>query len=325
MKYRFITVLHRMKLETIKNKGTELFSGARISNGSQVLTETLETRLMSGTLGVHSINEFENSVYVYIDGEFSEIHTQDKMDEIGTKYTFIFLRQIQEFIHCLWEIKDNNVYVRDGFLLAYNKHFEDGCTYKASLSEIYSYSTDELKESIFSDSEIHTAIHNFVPSTIEELDEEDTFGGQLPNSNHLFKVNNSNRMGRAIYFTAGARRSAILPMKIVSYCNALECLFTIGTSEVNHKIAERVAIMLGTSKESKKDLFKLIKNAYNYRSTLVHGQHLKGSEENLVSISKGLDDVLRNLTVAKHEIFSKSDKEMEAFFLELLFTHHSGD
>lgn len=320
MKYRFITILHRMKLDSIKNKGTEIFPGARISNGSHVLSEILETRLMSGTLGIHSKDEFDNSVYVYIDGEFENIHTQDEMDEIGTKYTFFFLRQIQKFLHYLWEIKDNNVYVRDGFLLAYNKHFEDGCTYKASLSEIFSYSTAEEKESVFTDSEILNAIHNFVPSSIEQYDKD---GGKLPNSNHLFKAHGSNRMDRAVYFSTGARRMVILPMKIMLYCNALECLFTIGTSEVNHKIAERVAILLGTSKESRRNLFKLIKNAYNYRSTLVHGQHLKGTDDYLVDISKGLDDVLRKLIIGQHEVFSKGDTEIEDFFLDLLFDHTS--
>nr|WP_246869798.1 hypothetical protein [Priestia megaterium] len=84
-------------------------------------------------------------------------------------------------------------------------------------------------------------------------------------------------------------------------------------------MAERVALILGTSKETKIEYFKLIKGAYNYRSTLVHGQYLKGEEEALVSISKGLDDVLRQLLVANHEIFSMKDTEMENDFLELLF------
>ncbi|MCY7579718.1 HEPN domain-containing protein [Bacillus altitudinis] len=323
MKFRFICVLHRMKLETIKNKGTVISLGVRISNGSQILSETLETNLMRYTLGVHSNTEFVNSVYVYIDDEFKNIHTQREMDELGVKYTFIFLRQVQEFIHCLWEIKDNNIYVRDGFLLAYNNHFEDGCTYKASLSEVYSYSTNENKESEFSDIELISAIQNFVPSSYEEHEAAENFGGKIPNAKHFFKEYGSNRMNRAIYFTSGARKSAILPMKIVLYCNALECLFTIGASEVNHKIAERVALMIGNSKESRKELFKLIKDAYNYRSKLVHGQYLKGSEENLVSISKGLDKVLREFIVSEHEIFSKSDNEMEKFFLELLFNYTS--
>ncbi|WP_427137206.1 hypothetical protein [Psychrobacillus psychrodurans] len=322
MKYKFITILHNMKLETIKNKGTEIFPGARISNGSRVLTETLETSLSRTTIGIHSIDEFKNTVYFYIEGEFKDIHTKEEMDKIGNEHTFLFLRQAQHFIHHLWEVKDNNIYVRDGFLFAYNQNFEEGFTYKASLSEIFTYSSCEQKESMFSNSEILSAICNFIPPTFEDYG-VGSFGGKLTNSNHFYKSKGSNRMKRASYFAIGARNSSVLPMKIVSYCTALECLFTIGKSEVNHKIAERVAIMIGTSEESKKGIFKLIKEAYNYRSSLVHGQYLKGTEVELVTISQKLDDILRNLLVANHNIFSENDNVMEDFFLDLLFTQNT--
>ncbi|WP_338449608.1 hypothetical protein R4Z09_26110 [Niallia oryzisoli] len=38
-------------------------------------------------------------------------------------------------------------------------------------------------------------------------------------------------------------------------------------------------------------------NSYKYRSTLVYGQYLKGKDEDLVDISKGLNDSLRQLIV----------------------------
>jgi hypothetical protein len=317
MKYRFITILHNLRLETIKNKGTEVFPGARLSNGTRVLEQTLEP--IRYNLGIHSKDEFKDKTYLYIDGEYKDINTKEEMDEIGTERTYFFLRQAQFFVHQLWKIKDNNVYVRDGFLFAYNNRIDQGgVTYKASLSEIFTYATCEQKESIYTDTELQKAINDYTPPTLEDFD-KDSFGGKYPNSNHLFKSNGSNRMDRAVYFTHYARKSHILPMKIVLYCTALECLFTVGKTEINHKIAERVAVMLGTSKESKKLLFDLIKDAYNYRSTVMHGQHLKGTESALIEFSKGLDGVLRKLIVDNNDIFSKSDKEMEKFFLDLLF------
>jgi hypothetical protein len=122
-----------------------------------------------------------------------------------------------------------------------------------------------------------------------------------------------------IYFVVGARRSSIFPMKIVNYCTALECLFTIGTQEINHKIAERVAVMLGTSSKDKKELYNVVKKAYSIRSKIVHGQYLKGSDDELASISKELDNILRQLIVGNHEVFSKDDKEAEDFFQDLIF------
>ncbi|WJE55670.1 hypothetical protein QRE66_28125 (plasmid) [Bacillus cereus] len=78
--------------------------------------------------------------------------------------------------------------------------------------------------------------------------------------------------------------------------------------------------MLGTSFESKKALFQLVKKAYNIRSDMVHGQALKAKEEDLVIVSQGLDNVLRELIVANHDVFSKGNEEMDNFFLDLLFS-----
>lgn len=241
------------------------------------------------------------------------------MDKIGVKYTFYYLRLAQSFIYDLWKIKDNIIYVRDGFLLAYHNNYEDGFVYKASLSEMMSYSTCEEKESTFSKNEILSAARDFTPYSIDEYGEK-SFGGKHPDADILFKNKGSKRLDRAHYFTLTARTSSILPMKIVAYCNALECLFTTDKSEVNHKIAERVALMLGTSDKSKKEFFDLIKKAYGCRSSVVHGQHLKGEERALIEISEKLDGILRQLLVAEHEIFSKKDEEIEAFFTDLLFT-----
>ncbi|MHA4151426.1 hypothetical protein [Bacillus cereus] len=318
MKFRFITPFFNLKLDSVLNRGIGIFPGARITNGPEERTKILNTKLMKDTAGIHSLSEFDDATYLYIDGELETFKSKAEMDEVGVKYTFYYLRLAQDLINDLWKVKDNNIYVRDGFLLAYHNHFEDGFTFKASLSEIYFYSTCEDKESTFTKNEIQSAARDYTPFPIDEY-EERHFGGKNPDSDHLFKNKGSNRLDRAFYFTLIARTSCILPMKIVAYCNALECLFTIGTSEVNHKIAERVALMLGTTGETKKELFKLIKKAYDYRSLVVHGQQLKGEEVKLVDISQKLDDILRQLLVAKHDVFSKNDTEMGETFTNLLF------
>jgi len=319
MKSRFIAPLFNLKLDTIFNRGIELFPGARISNGPEERKKILDTKLMLDTAGIISLMEYDDTTYLYIDREFKQIRTKSEMDEIGVKYTFHYLRLAQSFIYDLWKIKDNNIYVRDGFLLAYHNNYEDGFVYKASLSEMMSFSTCERVESNFTKDEILSAARDFKPFSIDENGEK-SFGGKHPDADILFKNKGSKRLDRAYYFTLGARISSILPMKIASYCNALECLFTTDKSEVSHKIAERVALILGTSEESKKEYFDLVKKAYGYRSTVVHGQHIKGEESDFIGISKSLDDILRQLLVAEHEIFSKKDSEIETFFTNLLFT-----
>ncbi|WEY92907.1 HEPN domain-containing protein [Bacillus subtilis] len=317
MKYRFITIMHNLKLEGIKNKGIQLDKNVRLSNGTEVLRDTIETDLMRVTCGVHSISEFEDKAYIYIDGEFDET---EQADEIGTKYTFYLLREAQRFTNYLWKIKDNNVYVRDGFLIVYDKNLEDGVTFKASLSEVFSHSTCEQKESLFSDIEIASAKENFNLVSFQNYNDE-SYGGKSPDSNHLFKSHDYTRFDRALYFILGARRSSILPMKIMYYCNAFECLFTTGKTEISHQISERVASMLGTKDQKKLHIYNQMKAAYSVRSTIVHGQAFKSQEkQSMATLSKDLDDYLRELINAKHEVFYSKDRDMNKFFIGLLLS-----
>lgn len=313
MNYRFITVLHNLKLDSMKNRGIEIFPGARISNGSQILEETLGTQIMKEVAGFHSINEFKDSTYFYSDGILG---LEESIDYYNIKYTFYLLRLAQFLTHNLWEVKDNNVYVRDGFLIVYNNNFDDGYSYKASLSAIFTYSNLEKKESLFKDDELRSAISKYELILFSDFNDQ----GKWPQSDPLLKAMGSKRLDRALFFIVMARMMSILPIKILSYCTALECLFTIGSSEINHKISERTAILLGDTREKRIKIYTLIKTAYKYRSELIHGQYLKGTDDDLAAISMGLDDVLRQLISNRYNIFLKNDEEMEAIFLDLLFS-----
>lgn len=314
MKYRFITILHNLKLNNVKNKGIQVFKMARISNGNVVLNDTINIEPMKSTLGVHSSDEFINQVYIYIDGQLDEINEKEEMDKIGGDYTFYLLRLVQYFTYELWKIKDNNIYIRDGFLLVYNKEFKDGFTYKASLSEVFSYSSIQRTDSIFSDEEIALAASKYETSPFLK-----GFDYKNPVSDIFLKSKGSERLDRAFYFTLLARKSPILPMKIVFYISALECLFTIGNQEISHKVSERIAILLGDNLNSRRHLFNTIKKGYGIRSRLVHGQYIKGNDDDLVEASKDLDNILRVLYNNYEDIFKMNDEEMEDYFWDLIF------
>lgn len=189
MKYRFIAVLHNMELEKIKNKGTRVFNSVRISNSKKILDETIGTNLIQHTLGVHSIREFNNSTYIYIDNTV-DLHTKEQMDQFSVEITFRHLRQVQHFTQQLWKIKDNSIYVRDGFVLAYpgNETFEEGWTYKVSLSEVFTFTDCKGELCKFLDEEISEASHLY--NHLTELEKgrdyyKEQLGGKLPNADHL--------------------------------------------------------------------------------------------------------------------------------------------
>ena len=149
MKYRFISVIHYLKLD--KQDCTISLTSGMISNNGDLLKEVLNYKsdLALDTMGVHSIDEFQGNTFYLVDGEFDASITHEKVDTFGTMMAFGFLRQIQSLTNDLWSIRDNSIYVRDGFLFVYDKDFEDGVSYKASLSTINTKSTGIIEETCF--------------------------------------------------------------------------------------------------------------------------------------------------------------------------------
>lgn len=318
MQYKFITILHYMALDRRYNRGIQLSPGIRITNGPEVKSEILETKLMKTTAGVHSIDEFDNKVYYYKSGDLKTIGNEEEIHQKGTMITFYFLREAQSFVRDLWGVKDNGVYIRDGFLIVFDKNIEDGFTFKASLSEVFTDSAVTRERIKFTKEEIEIAKTNFEPFSIEEIYEKD-IGLKYPNFEHFYKKNSPERLQKAEYFTMAARGNPAIPMKIVFYCIALECLFSTSTSELSHTIGERVSFMLRTDHQERIDLFKFIKKAYSMRSQIVHGSNLKGNEELLADISKRLNFILKELLQHKHEIFTKGNNDIDDFFINLIF------
>ena len=121
MKYRFIAIIHYLKLNKPDCR-IPLASGM-ISNKTSVLNDVLnyKSKLSLHTLGRHSIDEFEDKTFYVVDGEFDEGVTSADLDTFGSSLAFTYLRQIQWLTDGFWYLRDNSIYVRDGFQFAYDK------------------------------------------------------------------------------------------------------------------------------------------------------------------------------------------------------------
>ncbi|MDH5380018.1 MAG: HEPN domain-containing protein [Cyclobacteriaceae bacterium] len=318
MKYRFLTVLHNLSLEGTEQRSIKLNSNGVISQEKAILTKTFQNKLAIDTLGVHSIDEFENSVFYYLDGEFQSDITEDIINKRGTKFTFALLRFIQQFVFNIWKIKDNNVYVHSGFIFVYENEISDGFTFKAVLREQMSYSNSSSGNTFCTEEELKQTNELVYSVNFNQLF-NDEINYKKANHDHFFKYSKSNRTDRAWYFVLSARTSGALPIKIIAYCTALECLFTSSQTELSHRISERVAMLIGVDSIEMVKTYKLIKKAYNIRSTIVHGSILKGTNDDLKEISSELDEILRKLLTGEYEIFTKKDEKIDEYFLQKLF------
>lgn len=316
MKYRFISALYNLKLEG-NEKSIDFGGKGRISQSSDILNQTFNNRLAIDTIGVHSIDEFNGRVFYYLDGEFNQTIDEKLVHQNGTRFTFAILRVVQNYIFDLWKIKDNNVYVFDGFLLVYEKGIPDGFTFKGTLTGVLSNSDQSPKPSSFTKDELTETHHFFESINFEELLLKE-INYSIPTYEHFFKSGNSNRVERAWYFSIAARMSYNLPTKIINYCIALECLFTSSQSELSHKVSERVAILHPGKNNGKINAYMWVKKAYGVRSTIVHGSVLKGSNDDLKILSTELDKILRYFLTNDFHVFSLKDDEFEEYFLSKL-------
>ena len=296
MKYIFVTQIFNLEIPNALNRGKEIRPGARITNNKEKILEIIDLSIFKDNIGSFSYNEFTTypGVHYIASGDINA--KEDGRDKVGNGLKFFFLREVQNFIYELWKFKDNNVYVRDGFLLLYDTHIEEGSLYKASLSAIFSKADLSEDTTIFTSLELDSVINGWSPFEINE-DEYKMEIWKNPNDVVFRKREEITPIVRGFYNIIGAKNSSLLPMKILFYCAALEALFSYEkTDEISHKIAERVALFIGENTEEKVFIFSQVKKAYSVRSRVIHGSYFKDNElDGLAKVSKYLDTILRKV------------------------------
>ena len=114
--------------------------------------------------------------------------------------------------------------------------------------------------------------------------------------NPTMLVGSSLRYERFTYFLDAARSSKDVALKIAQYCSALEAMVSTSQSEISHQVSERVASTLNGPGEERIGLFKLIKEAYGYRSKAIHGATFKTKDaDRLRECASELDESCRRL------------------------------
>lgn len=315
MKYRFIAVVHNLQLEKPECR-IPLTSGM-VSNKASLLKGILsyKNKLALDTIGVHSIDEFQEATFYLVDGEFDKAVTTENVNQYGSMIAFAMLRQIQSITDNLWLNRDNAVYIRDGFLFVYDEVLDDGMTFKASLSTINTRASGKRGVDCFSKDEIEDAAKGMVVNSLE-----DVFSGAdycNATQQQFFKSAKTGRKTIAGFYVFHARAAAALPIKILMYITAMEALVSTSTSELSHQVAERVAVILGRDTTERISIYDEIKKGYGYRSKTAHGEALKGTEEDAMALLEHLDNYLRRL-MAFDTPYELDDEKMNVWFLTKL-------
>lgn len=315
MKYRFITIIHYLKLNKPDCR-IPLASGM-ISNKTDVLKDVLSYKnlLSLNTLGMFSIDEFEDKTFYVVDGDLGNV-TKEDVDVFGTSLAYAYLRQIQWLTNEFWTLRDNSIYLRDSFLFVYEKDIEKGFTYKADLSMINSKASAKIEPTIYSKEEIEELAKDMHLILIEEV----RSGGVNYRDVTQFQYFKSGKIGRkmmAWVYVFHARGINALTIKVLMYITAMEALVSTSTAELSHQVAERVAILIGTNVAERQIIYHDIKKGYNIRSKAAHGEPLKGTEQEVADLLVILDDYLRRL-LRLESPYNFDDNKLNEFFIKKL-------
>jgi hypothetical protein len=309
----YVTSFRNLNISEPMKEPFELLSGVNITNDISVKAQFLndEFRRAAGLIEATTLASENNLVF----GEFDTSEMQDLPPE---PFLLVILLWIDILLRNAWLVKDHSmecdaIFLRVGTesgtswtrnFLAMRPSLADG-TIAAGLD----MSLSELQTWARTSDSVESYLHDTNSSSLQFM---------------LAKT--FRRSGRAIQYVDAARKSANLAFKIAHYCSALETLFTTEATELAHKLSERVAFFLGERGYDRWAVFSTIKNAYNVRSKLVHGDTLKAAQiEELHLISQQCDNYLRLILTSIFEnvelkkVFDSEPGAIEEYFARLIF------
>lgn len=241
------------------------------------------------------IEETQVVVYAKYDGIQSASSRSDFLHE---------KRQlIQPFIFGLWLVKDNAVSGEVSYLVRSHDGMYDSIEsrswYTNSIAGGYNSFTRFSREEILKALEYSKLWKDNPPVTIGEEPKDRT-----------------NNMTLAISFADLARRNYDIRLKVILNCSALEAFLMKNTQGgIAHKLSERVALLIGSNPQERKEVYEKMKTIYNVRSKLAHGNQKK--IEKVREAAQNSDEYLRR---AFQKVFeSPLPDQPEEFFLKKLF------
>ncbi|SNZ09990.1 hypothetical protein SAMN05421503_1453 [Terribacillus aidingensis] len=322
MKYFYIARLNGLKIEGKLNRGIQVVDNLRISNNKDRIEKKCDDffKHLVGKLEYDHL--FEGS-YVYAEGDYEFDKHNDEAKRMDLLNYFLKVSQVVS--SCLWLIKDNSISTEQGFLYIYGNEFIKKSVSSNGRTNNFLNATGNRVETLY---------------TLDELKQGLDINQKQFNSKDMARLDNAaaadmvtnkaTRLERFNNFLDTARTEIYVPNKISTYCTALETLLSTDNQEIGHKIAERLARLLGKDSTERIEIFNFIKLAYGIRSANVHGDKLPKKFRDLnaqYEVSIKLDNYIRKfftLVLENEELITlyegDNKEDLNMYYRELIFT-----
>lgn len=350
MKFCFVSPIYHMEIDRKINNGLKL-DNMNISNTTYFLKKSVLEEPFLSVLGNYLVYDFYDDRFdppyiqphFYFEGSvngFSSIEELSMSNTItgfgfGTEVVILFLYECQRYLKKLWHLKDNSIYIRDGFVkFYYEDDREKSRIFRYSLKEIFIDSVSSRDTTTFTKRELEEAYESLDKSLLifkemKNIDMEKLNKIIDQNSKYLNIFSNKNsftRLEKGDIFKNYAREQMASDMKIFFYISALEAFFNTSKSEITFQVSQRCALLLGKTYEEKIEIQRTIKKAYDVRSHVVHGATYKEKKYNddfLKSLAQTLDNYIRILLNDTSNIFSKNDEALKQYFDQLIYKNNN--
>lgn len=229
------------------------------------------------------------------------------------------IQQSMLFLQSLWLVKDNSVNASEVYFTT--RKVSGGDIWTLATPPLWFFTADcQLRETSFSKGELDEAIAFYRASS--EDSPQAPYDAYRPAASAAAV---KSRIGRGLLAIRYARAAEDIGLKCAFYCVSFEALLSTDRDAIAHRIAERTAILIGSSAD-KLTIYRDIKKLYDGRSKVLHGCHL--SQANLKSLFERVarcDDYLRRtlrrllLEPELKAMFDRDSKvELDDYFLQKL-------
>ncbi len=281
IKYKYLASIHGIEIET-NDISLEVYD-LKISANKKFIDDFFipEAKRITGLSQYH--NAINWKVFLFLED------STDEKEFNGKNVLAYLLRVSKHFANALWMVKDNSARFQtghftkvEGFMLTVDTNFTNA---------FYSNCYGEKSIIKFNDEEIRLAKDFFI-----------LFFGLTKNDDENKKIESThaevNRIHRAYYFLDLARTHYDIGTKVSIYCSAFECLFSVATTELTHRLSETIANFIGATSVEKKDYYNKMKAIYELRSSVTHGSGIKkklivNDAKLLKEIGYNCDNILR--------------------------------
>lgn len=313
-KYKIISTLRFLNVNSSIEDEYTLMPGVHIINDKKAIENILDEEFQI-VAGVLESNYLRNANHIiYCETEQSEVFGGLDSNNVLT----VWLTWIEILLRDAWLLKDHSIICENAYCKVTDVNKEEWSS--KSLNTPVSYSSGNKFQ------DVHFSLNELVDWSEKNYQIQTYLHEKKSPIYGSFVDKDFSRLGRSLRFINSARLDSHPALKIAHYCSALESLFSTDTSELTHKLSERVALFLKEFDYNAGEVFDRVKSYYGIRSTVMHGSSMKSKKaETLAQLSEDCDSLLRviiNIILNDThiaDVFEGPEIKFEKYFRTKLF------